>query len=60
VNEQRVGGNAFGRVLTKRGTKKHLGAVANYYLDIAVREMPSTYDAPNVTVMPLSDKRKLA
>jgi hypothetical protein len=64
VNEQRVGGNAFGRVLTKRGTKKHLGAVANYYLDIAVREVPSTYDAPptlsNVTVMPLSDKRKLA
>jgi hypothetical protein len=60
VNEQRVGGNAFGRVLTKRGTKKHLGAVANYYLDIAVRELPSTYDAPNVTVMPLSDKRKLA
>jgi hypothetical protein len=64
VNEQRVGGNAFGRVLTKRGTKKHLGAVANYYLDIAVREMPSTYAAPptlsNVTVMPLSDKRKLA
>jgi hypothetical protein len=60
VGEQRVGGNAFGRVLTKRGTKKHLGAVANYYLDIAVREMLSTYDAPNVTVMPLSDKRKLA
>jgi hypothetical protein len=60
VNEQRVGGNAFGRVLTKRGTKKHLGAVANYYLDIAVREMPSTYDAPNVTTLPLSDKRKFA
>jgi hypothetical protein len=60
VGEQRVGGNAFGRVLTKRGTKKHLGAVANYYLDIAVRELPSTYDAPNVTTLPLSDKRKFA
>lgn len=63
-DEQVMGNNAFGRILTKRNIKKHLGTTANFYLDIAVRDTPKPLEGiqagSNVTTLPLSEKRKTA